>query len=216
MDDYVDCGDSNDFSFGNGTTDSPFSISAWVKMTSASNFRIVSKSNNTNGNSEYLFFVDSSKQVSLILYSALSVNRYRGRKYNITLSSYEGQWVNLITTYDGQGGINAQNGIKIYLNGTRIDNTDLSAGTYVAMPNSTIPLEIGKILSSYANGLIDEISIFNSELSASDVNTIYNSGIPGNLSSLSPLSWYRFEEGSGTTATDRDWEFTIEYRYFIN
>jgi hypothetical protein len=28
VDDYVDCGDSDDLSFGNGSTDSPFSISA--------------------------------------------------------------------------------------------------------------------------------------------------------------------------------------------
>jgi hypothetical protein len=32
VDDYVDLGDSDDFSFGNGTTDSPFSISAWIKL----------------------------------------------------------------------------------------------------------------------------------------------------------------------------------------
>ena len=36
IDDYVDCGDSDTFSFGNGITDSPFSISAWIKMDDAS------------------------------------------------------------------------------------------------------------------------------------------------------------------------------------
>ena len=32
VDDYVNLGDSDDFSFGDGSNDSPFSISAWVKL----------------------------------------------------------------------------------------------------------------------------------------------------------------------------------------
>ncbi len=51
-----------------------------------------------------------------------------------------------------------------------------------------------------------EIAIFNSELSATDITSIYNgdgTGLPGDLSEFSSLvSWWRFEEGSGTTATD--------------
>ena len=38
VDQYIDVGDSDSFSFGNGATDSPFSISAWVNMIDATNF----------------------------------------------------------------------------------------------------------------------------------------------------------------------------------
>ena len=55
--------------------------------------------------------------------------------------------------------------------------------------------------ANYYEGLMDEVAVWNSDQS-SNANTIYNGGIPGNLSSLSPLSWWRFEEGSGTTAID--------------
>ena len=41
------------------------------------------------------------------------------------------------------------------------------------------------------NGNIDEVAIWNSELSASDVTSIYNGGVPNDLASLSPLSWWR-------------------------
>jgi len=51
-------------------------------------------------------------------------------------------------------------------------------------------------------GYLDEMSLFDSALSASQISDIYNSGVPADLSSLSPLGWWRFEEGSGTTATD--------------
>ena len=43
-------------------------------------------------------------------------------------------------------------------------------------------------------GLLDEVSYFNNTLSLSDITTIYNSGIPNDLSSLSPISWWRMGE----------------------
>ena len=201
VDDYINVADNNNLSFGNGTTDSPFSISAWVKMTDATRFRIVFKADNTTGNNEYGFFCDASDRINFVLYDSKS-NVSRGRYYNVGLSSYQGQWINLVATYDGQGGTSAQNGIKIYLNGTQVDNVDVSTGTYTAMHNGNAPLEIGKFLTNRSNGLMDEIAIFNVELSASDVTSIYGGGTPSSLSSYSSLvSWWRFE-GSGTTATD--------------
>ena len=56
---YFDAGDSDTFSFGNGTDDSPFSISAWINMNDATRFRIVSKFNSTSNN-EYIFTVSGS------------------------------------------------------------------------------------------------------------------------------------------------------------
>jgi hypothetical protein len=56
--------------------------------------------------------------------------------------------------------------------------------------------------SWFANATIDEVSVFNSALSQSDVTSIYGGGTPSSLSSYSSLvSWWRFE-GTGTTATD--------------
>ena len=45
------------------------------------------------------------------------------------------------------------------------------------------------------NGLLDEVAVFNSELSASNVTSIYNSGSPADLTSLSPVSWWRNGDG---------------------
>jgi len=196
IDDFVAVADADNLSFGNGTTDSPFSISAWVKMTDATRFRIVFKADNTTGNNEYGFFCDASDRINFILYdSTLSVTI--GRYYNIGLTSYQGTWIHLSATYDGSG---SSTGLKIYLNGSRVDNTDSNSGSYTAMHNGNAPLEIGKFLTNRSNGLMDEIAIFNSELSASDVSAI--SSAPADLSSYSGLvSWWRFE-GSGTTATD--------------
>jgi hypothetical protein len=65
-------------------------------------------------------------------------------------------------------------------------------------------------------GLIDEVSIIGSALSdggvssgqtaGGDIATLYNSGVPADISSFSPVSWYRMgdnDSGTGTTITDQ-------------
>jgi hypothetical protein len=60
--------------------------------------------------------------------------------------------------------------------------------------------------SAYAVGNIDEVAVWDSALSSSQISTIYNSGTPGNLLSLSPKAWWRMGDGaeanSGTTIYD--------------
>jgi len=52
-------------------------------------------------------------------------------------------------------------------------------------------------------GGIDEVSVFTSELSQSNITSIYNSGVPNDISSLSPLSWWRCGDGdTAPTLTD--------------
>jgi hypothetical protein len=51
------------------------------------------------------------------------------------------------------------------------------------------------------DGKIDEVAIWNSD-QTSNISNIYNGGVPGDIASLNPQLWYRFEEGSGTTAID--------------
>ncbi len=55
-------------------------------------------------------------------------------------------------------------------------------------------------------GLIDEAALFNSALSASDITTLYNRGVPGDISSLSPVGWWRMGDNDGAsdiTITDQ-------------
>ena len=61
--DYIDCGDSDMFSFGNGSTDSAFSISCWVNFNgNPSNWDgIVTKWDASTGKKEYLFYLYQNK-----------------------------------------------------------------------------------------------------------------------------------------------------------
>ena len=48
--------------------------------------------------------------------------------------------------------------------------------------------------SRYRKGELDELAVFTTALSSANVTSIYNSGTPNDISSLSPLSWWRMGE----------------------
>ena len=48
--------------------------------------------------------------------------------------------------------------------------------------------------SRYRKGELDELAVFTTALSSANVTSIYSSGTPNNISSLSPLSWWRMGE----------------------
>ena len=208
--DFIDCGDNDNLSFGNGTTDSAFSISAWVKMDSTSGFRIFNKYAATTN--EYQFGTGGGNTLHFYLFDSTSTFIYRARSYNTILNT--GQWYHVVATYNGVGGANAQNGIKLYVDGVRVDDTTASGGVYVAMGNKTTPVYIGRLDSSYADGNIDEVSLFNTALTDGGVSVgqpaggqiaqVYNSGVPNDISSFNPISWWRM--GEAATYTGRNWD----------
>lgn len=189
---HIDCGDSDNFSFGNGTTDSGFSISAWINMDDATRFRIANKYDNP-GDVEYIFTTSGADLLSLNLYDNSS-GGYIGRKYNTALTSYQGQWIHVACTYDGT---RASSGIKLYLNGVKVDDINNNSGSYTAMENTTVPFRIAQQSGTYANGKIDELSVFNRELTSAQVKLIYDANSTNktiklsNLPGGAPVAWYR-------------------------
>ena len=193
--DYIDCTDNDMFSFGNGATDSPFSISAWIKMDDTSGFRIFNKYAGTT--TEYSFGTGGAEKLQFFIFDGANTFFNRARLYNTILNT--GQWYHVVATYSGVGGSNAQDGMKIYVDGVKVDDTTISAGAYTAMNNKTTPVYIGKLDTSYANGKIDETAIFNTELTSAQVLEIYNNGRPKDLTTFSgtaPISWWRLGENA--------------------
>ena len=93
---------------------------------------------------------------------------------------------------------------KLYVNGSVQTSTlSLSSISY----STATSAKIGSYYTgNYLDGLIDEVSLFDSALSASDITSIYNSGVPNDISSLNPVGWWRMGDndgGTGTTITDQ-------------
>jgi len=190
IDDYVDCGTGIGDSQG---VISNFSVSMWIKPSI------------TSGNDLFFnvgSFSNSFGQISI----QLQGNRLYFKLNNGTRTYYVAytnttNWEHIAFVYDGSNSANT----KLYIN--NVVQSTSAGGVYPSSLDLTgLKTIIGAGYStSYTySGLLDEVSYFNSTLSATDINTIYNSGVPNNLNDLTapPLSWWRFEEESGTTAID--------------
>jgi hypothetical protein len=96
---------------------------------------------------------------------------------NSTLTSLQGQWVHVAASYSAS---ESATGLVLYLNGSAVAATGSTAGTYTGMSNTAADVTVGCIFRdgspTFANGLIDEVRIFNRELSAAEVMGIFSSG----------------------------------------
>jgi hypothetical protein len=183
-DDYIDLGNSSDLAPANIT------LSLWFKGSGsvASYNYLIAREGGLYG-SYYLRYRSNNK---FAWFLGLSGSAFRDGESSSTFTLTD--WHHVAFTYN-------QTNIKLYVDGveeysaaeTRAIDYSPNTGGY-GSDNTTIGVSP---FSAPAEGLIDEVAIFNSALSASDITAIYNSRTPADISSLNPVSWYRMEEGSG-------------------
>ena len=161
-------------SFGNGSTDSPFSLSAWIYMddTSLTNPIIGKYRSYSPFRGEYSFQIANQKLLLQCVGGSTNV-RVR-RDSNSTLST--GRWYNLAATYNANG---TDEGIVLYMDGEVLPSSGFGQdGSYVAMQRAGDPSEltIGVLLDegntqyqSNMDGKISNAHIYNKELSALEV-----------------------------------------------
>ena len=142
---------------------------------------------------EYIIGEHSLTRNLIKLHSATDVRiKMNNTQNNFTESSnimILNQWQHLIFVKD------ASNNASLFRNGVSFGSSATNNKTF------TIDTISGLANFFFYEGNIDEVAIWNNDQS-SNISTIYNGGTPNDLSSLSPLTWWRFEEGSGTTAID--------------
>ena len=178
--DDVDLGDSDTFSFGDGsTTDSPFSVCAWVKMDDATNFRTLSKFQSSTSEREWFFQFGADDRLYLLLYDDDGSSRI-GRRTTTQYTANQQSWLHAAATYDGSG---SASGISLYTTtvaGTtsQDDTTNQNLGTYSAMHNTAASMKIGRLGDfttagvHYADGNIADVRLYNKELTSVEVQNI--------------------------------------------
>ena len=175
VNDSIDLG--NSVKFGDGSNDNPFSVSAWIKMNDATKFRILGDWHDFGAVNSAFTFTTSGTNTFYLYLKDSSNNGVRARGYNFDMTSYEGEWIHVSATYNGVGGTNADQGIKLYLNGLRVDDESLIVGSYVAMEATTNNLEIGSVEIAtgrdYADGKIADVRIYDTDLTASQISDLY-------------------------------------------
>ena len=115
------------------------------------------------------------------------------------------------TLTDGTASNNGK-GYEVYIDGVRRDAafSSASAASYnYGLSETTDKFKVGREGERAVylfNGKVDEVAVFGSSLSSSQVTAIYNAGIPGDLTDYSPTLWWRMGDndgGTGTTITDQ-------------
>jgi len=188
--DYVDLGTSDLLN------PSSLTVSVWIYINGAgagSLPTIYSSSKSANGQSGGIAIAYASNKIRFYL-DRTGSSGWVFAESNSTVST--GQWYHLVGTWNGST-------VTLYVDGVA-QSTTASASTIGY--NTALPATIGKYTSNYFNGLIDEVALFDSALSASNITSIYNSGVPNDISSLSPVGWWRMGDndgGTGTTITDQ-------------
>lgn len=166
----INYGDSNDFSFGNGLgTHTPATFSILIKKTSGTSGWLFSKNMSSGTSFEYALFIFGSQVFSRV-YSQGNGTIWRGRRTTTTIS--DGVWIRVTWTMDGTG---TTAGHKIYLDATASDTTDSNMGVYVGVSNTTSSLRIGVANDSLQfpfNGRIAHPVMFNKALSALEVSEL--------------------------------------------
>lgn len=180
--DSVNMGDNNDFSYGDGTNDIPFTLSCWVKpsytVTGSGQYFILYGKDAINNREYQVFYyvVTGTYYISiLIIDSSTSPLKYQ----SITTSNYliPQTCFSLLTfTYSGS---KLANGLNVYVNGTKLSRTCTNRSGYVAMENKANVSYIGDY--GYSNtetyyGSIDESRCMrNTEENLSYIKAEYNS-----------------------------------------
>jgi len=191
---YINCGDNDLFSFGDGVTDYPFSISAWINMDDATNFSIINKEYGANEGDgrEWVLLSNGGDQLVFLLRddSELAII---GRYLNSPITNYEGVWIHVAATYDGTG---TSAGIKIFLNGVRVDDQEQVSGVYVAMENTDQICQIGKFYTYYTDGKIRDVRLYSGELTQGQVNKDYKIGEVISTSTISLIAEYKLHRNA--------------------
>lgn len=177
---YVEIPDKNDFSFTNGTTDVPFSISLWANFSSFSSVGnwLVNKRNATNGGDEWqIVYYQNILYFQKLQFNNNTIYQGVGTGLNPFVLN---TWYHICYTDNGSGLIS---GCKLYINGVLSNSIQNSAGVYTRMNNGTAKIRIGQagwVLNTNLKhkGLVDELAIWkNRELTPTEVLELYNSSL---------------------------------------
>lgn len=154
-----------------------FSIEAWVKTTDTSG-SMIRKHGAAPDYAGWLFWVSSTGKIRFWLRS--DVSGAAGTVYDVTsdTSINDGEWHLAAAVY--QGGV-----ASLYLDGALVSST--TSGTITNSIANTGDVRIGDLIE----GAIARVSVWDSALTAAQIATTYNSGRPGDISALAPLSdWW--------------------------
>ncbi len=184
---FINCGNDSSLEItGN------FTISTWINITSDGYYpRLIGKSNSGNTRCNY--------GIGFYNYKPSVIANYNGTWYDDYTSTAlsTGVWYNVVGIYDGSN-------FLLYVNGA-LDKTTSVSGFNIATAASetsgdNLLIAEAPSVSDNFDGKISNVSIWNTNLTSTQVREIYNEGLPKDLNSHSAysnlISWWQLGENS--------------------
>jgi len=184
---FINCGNDSSLEItGN------FTISTWINITSDGYYpRLIGKSNSGNTRCNY--------GIGFYNYKPSVIANYNGTWYDDYTSTAlsTGVWYNVVGIYDGSN-------FLLYVNGA-LDKTTSVSGFNIATAASetsgdNLLIAEAPSVSDNFDGKISNVSIWNTNLTHTQVREIYNEGLPKDLNSHSAysnlISWWQLGENS--------------------
>ena len=179
----------------------PFSISAWVKTSTTAGQAIISKMEGSTLYTGWSLGLTASAGLEFLLVHDWSTNEAIAAYSSLALS--DGAWHHVVACYNGSS---SATGISLYVDGVAQSKTiyrdDLTAST-----STTAQCNIGRREDAgaglqYWDGSLAEVAVYNGVLTKTQVEALYNSGVPNDLTELDSrdnlVGWWR-AGSSGTS-----------------
>lgn len=153
----------------------PFSIAAWIYVTDTGvKQTILSKWDTLK--QEWIFYINHDRKLTLYMQDESTDKDAYAQSAALSIG-----WHLVVGTYDSSGGASAANGITLYVDGEAVSVTATTQAGYVAMENLTAKVVIGAnyvsgVLADFFADKIDNVILFDIELTASNVSNLWNNG----------------------------------------
>jgi len=160
------------------STDS-FSISCWINMVSSSGQENIISFRGT----PLIWLYRDGTTIGFRLRGDSS-----GTESVITTTTTNGAWHNIVAIRDYNSGSPQ---LKLYIDGVAVTPvTDSTSGDFDSYDKFSICNDNYSGGRYWFDGNTSNVAIFNSALTEDQILTIYNGGVPNDISSLSPVSWW--------------------------
>ena len=151
--DFLTCPDATDLSFGDGATDTPFSVFALANVTDTAAARAFLAKNG-----EWAFSINAADKLQLQLVD-LSVPAVPSRLQD-TATTRQGTWATYSGTYSkATGGATAGNDCTLYENGVLVPSTATNDPAYVAMENGTAVGTLGALNAGASAWVVGSLAL---------------------------------------------------------
>ena len=164
----INVGSDSSLSFGNGTTETAFTFTFWINFNVLGATSFIMKN---TPNTEWFIRFQSGRVYFRIYDGSAWIERRTGN-----IGAVAATWKHIAVTYDASA---TAGGINIYRDGSLLNDTTASSGTYVATNDTASDVTFGNGASGAFNGSMDEIYILDRELDATEVQFCYDEGIAG-------------------------------------